>query len=950
MTANLGREGINHPPLGQAGGSALYAVVETYIKKISDDNPGRFYTFTGVANGATVELLHQFGVNRKDIKVGIYSGTYPSLTRVQDAESNGWIVAEKAGAEKTTLTVTAPSSGGPFTFAVQLVTGDELFLLNGAASGDFLLYDATSGRFKNSSFRLESESGAVSSNLITQVGHKPTITLTTPVQEVYGIANPIADQFKVLVNDTGSDVVLRNDFGPTTASRILTGTKGDFILRDGASCALTYNPSLSRWVLVSSSGSLSVGDKNYFDTPNISTNMFSIDDGLVTVETETDRSLLPADGTQSTGVKVQRISGSSYVVLLRKKIDKSDINMKMKLRFEQAYAGNGGDYRIEVWANSQADYAGTWIKLPTAYEAVDGDFTGTCRDRTFDSLMRGHDYFEVRCYAVAGTTPIYFNNFFLGYSQLVKIPEIGDPVDISDYVPGAFEGLGTVTVNSAYMQQIASRVFFDLRVMVGTPTVDELRFNLPNGWTCDGAGGVVPGIGSWSLDNGAPDSVKGGIIASNPGAGYVSFSVGEYAESLSPFIPVNGNDYISATNEISVRFSVAITELKGGYIRPLQFKGQSPIKAGFMMPFAGDVIPRGWARGRGQTYKKETHAELYAEVGDKFATCRNMLTGLPYPAPASDEFRILDTRTLFFRDVGENLAGVVVNDGGFIANRTRKNGLTATAANSSLSGAVAASAGAHTHTVSGSTTITGSSHFHRSDTGTSPSRWGNESYSSPNVGASAGTGTYASAFTSNDGSHTHYLSVTAASNGAHTHTVTGTALAQVITIGNGDIETAPDAVGMNWIIKLYNDTFDLAGLNLASRTEAGLMPASTGWIDLTAATSVAGTIGANPNHSVMGNVSFDVLGGAVLDLDIRSTWDSVTTDGLSYTIDDLYPLRDKTVLNGHLDAATLFGGLAAAVAEYSAPDLLVSLQGDSSNYSGASVTGRVLLAEWPAWA
>ena len=110
------RSGIAHPALNTAGGSALWTSIDNIYQLLSDQDLGRWVEFSALANSAKVTVTHNFGVSFDDLKVVVYTGTYPNLTQVQT-----FTVAATAGSEKTKVDVTAPASGGPFSGYVLVI-------------------------------------------------------------------------------------------------------------------------------------------------------------------------------------------------------------------------------------------------------------------------------------------------------------------------------------------------------------------------------------------------------------------------------------------------------------------------------------------------------------------------------------------------------------------------------------------------------------------------------------------------------------------------------------------------------------------------------------------------------------------------------------------------------------------------------------------------------------
>ena len=130
MSTIVGREKLDHPSLGAAGGSALHLAIETIYTNIGNDNPGRFKAYAAIANSTVTTIDHNYGVDFADLNVYIYTGAHPTLTRVANPTASGWTIAATVGFLKTKIDVTAPSSGGPHTFVA--------FIVHGSSSLDFL--------------------------------------------------------------------------------------------------------------------------------------------------------------------------------------------------------------------------------------------------------------------------------------------------------------------------------------------------------------------------------------------------------------------------------------------------------------------------------------------------------------------------------------------------------------------------------------------------------------------------------------------------------------------------------------------------------------------------------------------------------------------------------------------------------------------------------------------
>ena len=116
--AIISRRQYDHPALATAGGSALHASISNLYTVLGDDSMSRYKTFTAVANSSVGVIAHEFGLDFANLKVQIFTGTYPALTLVSDPIGSGWTVAATSGLASRSIDVTAPASGGPHTYAV----------------------------------------------------------------------------------------------------------------------------------------------------------------------------------------------------------------------------------------------------------------------------------------------------------------------------------------------------------------------------------------------------------------------------------------------------------------------------------------------------------------------------------------------------------------------------------------------------------------------------------------------------------------------------------------------------------------------------------------------------------------------------------------------------------------------------------------------------------------
>jgi hypothetical protein len=168
MSTIVGREKIDHPSLGAAGGSALHVAIETIYTNVGNDMSARFKSYAAIANSVVTTVDHNFGVDFADLNLYLYTGTHPTLVRVSDPVAAGWVIAATSGFLKTKIDITAPSSGGPHTFVLYAVHGsigiDDLTNVNltvAAEDGQALVYETASTSWKagasgDASFKIQS--------------------------------------------------------------------------------------------------------------------------------------------------------------------------------------------------------------------------------------------------------------------------------------------------------------------------------------------------------------------------------------------------------------------------------------------------------------------------------------------------------------------------------------------------------------------------------------------------------------------------------------------------------------------------------------------------------------------------------------------------------------------------------------------------------------------------
>lgn len=221
------------------------------------------------------------------------------------------------------------------------------------------------------------------------------------------------------------------------------------------------------------------------------------------------------------------------------------------------------------------------------------------------------------------------------------------------------------------------------------------------------------------------------------------------------------------------------------------------------------LVKDGWAVCNGASVSQSTYSQLFTRLNTVWNNCRNQSTGSNYSNPTTGYFRIPDLRGTFLRGEGTASGYTAVTLGATQDDATAKNGLSASASSSSISGTAAGQSTGLLEKI-----VHESSGADRPFDNAAVGPYGN--VLTP-AGGWAGLTTGRGAFTV-DISHTHGSS-----------SVSGTAAAQTITIGAGDVETRPINVGVYYLIKLYDN---LAAVDVyipsASAGIAGLVDNTAG--------------------------------------------------------------------------------------------------------------------------
>jgi len=194
-TSQLGRTKlVTWPNLNDPAGSGQVTTIQLAVAEMSDNSPARIQESSAIADGVTVELDHNMGINLDQLTVLIYSGTHPNMTRIQDPEGIAvpWAIAEKTSFEKLVLEITAPASGGPHTFTVIVLndvmkdyktTIDSRAVSSNITLSDKILYRVDTSALRSLALPPASEKLYIELKDVTGLAASNNVTLTTPGAE-----------------------------------------------------------------------------------------------------------------------------------------------------------------------------------------------------------------------------------------------------------------------------------------------------------------------------------------------------------------------------------------------------------------------------------------------------------------------------------------------------------------------------------------------------------------------------------------------------------------------------------------------------------------------------------------------------------------------------------------------------------------------------------------------
>lgn len=395
--------------------------------------------------------------------------------------------------------------------------------------------------------------------------------------------------------------------------------------------------------------------------------------------------------------------------------------------------------------------------------------------------LNNDDYVGIRFTRSAGTEDLIVQNLFLGITKGVKAPVITQWADFTPTWTNITPGTGSST--SGRWRRVGETMEIESVITLGTggSVSGNIAMTIPDGKTY---ATIMNGGTAAAVDASVPSGrVTGSVYAGN-GTDSIAFSSSASA-TWGSGIPFAWD----AGDQIRVKASLVINEWAGSGVNLINVNRQSPVKAGVIMPYAGETAPQGWMFADGSELSQADYPDLFAAIGTKWNTATNPTTGSAYSAPSVGKFRIPDLRGMFMRGVGTPSGLSAVTLAGYQADKVQPH-----------SHNLYANSG---DTSSGSTTVV-----------------------EMKLHTSATTNEY----------------MVTAGNGADQSGAIGT-------------ETRPRNVGVNYIIKVWNDSIDTTGFGFASATEAGLYKAGQAPGTPTNDNASAGNVGEYVQASVSSNQS-----------------------------------------------------------------------------------------------
>ena len=371
----VGRSQVVVPDLGTTGGASLKTAFDDMIKTLSDNSPGRVSFHTSVNDSTEVEITHNLGSLRSQLRVLIFTGTDATKNIVMDPVAAGWVFADGTNI-KTQIKVTTPSSGQPHNFTVVIldaqVAPEFAEMLLAAVPAD----NAATGTVKkfrdaNGVPKTKSTAGVVTPDNYLKVLHVNSNFNVLPGYH-YAVdtsGGPVTGTLPATVQDydmaefsDATESFNTNNFTIARNGNTIRGLAEDLVLSTpGDGALLVGDNTASNWIRASSGGAGGSGSgegiTNYVVNGSAENDLNDVTATNVTLAAETTD---PLWGTQS--FKLTSIASAGTVDWDLGTIDNfvEDAALAVELRAsieDQAAGGSDGDWTIGIYNTTDAEYA-----------------------------------------------------------------------------------------------------------------------------------------------------------------------------------------------------------------------------------------------------------------------------------------------------------------------------------------------------------------------------------------------------------------------------------------------------------------------------------------------------------------------------------------------------------------------------------------------------------------
>ena len=473
----------------------------------------------------------------------------------------------------------------------------------------------------------------------------------TAVAGGFYLCNTVGGSFTAtLPSGTAQDIITFSDDARTwgTVNLIIAPATGETIdglaanetlVCDltGAFVTLTWNG--TTWTIATngfassvSNGSLSSGSgsgsKNYILNTNSSTNWAASDAGVLVAD-ETTAGNLPDNSTQTTALRITRVSGNTAYARYRFALDQADYGKKFQLSFDMRYAGAAGDYKLEIYSFTSNAYSGGTLITPQTTDipnmSVGGTFTTTV---DMPGAATPYIEFRVRVTTAAGTTPLYLNSVYAGPGIITQ----GAAVSEWQSYPPTITNL-TTTSAAGRWRRVGDSMEVRIQADPNGAASGTITFSIPSGHTINTTALTGTSITNTQLGTAFARPVNGATAAAFAGA--VTYSsttaVAVYGNDQSVY-PGGGANWGTTTpatwaasgDTLILNFTVPIAEWAGS--------GTVNLGAGAQVEFAFNSST--------STSSSDTTSFAYGPAGAQIQNLANAVqrrVRFQYPIQADDQ-------------------------------------------------------------------------------------------------------------------------------------------------------------------------------------------------------------------------------------------------------------------------------------------------------------------------